>query len=360
MSDPVRVGVIGTSAFAEMVHLSNLKSHPQAEIAAICGRNPDRAREMAKKYEIPLVFTDYREMIEKGDLHAIEVIAPDDLHYPMTMDALDAGLHVLCEKPLALNAEQAKAMYDKAEVAGVVHMTFFTYRWLPFHRYLKQLVQDGHIGRCIHCYMRYVGGYGRGPQYRWRWDRQRANGAVGDLGSHMIDFARWYVGDIGAVSAQLDGFVARPGLDGKPVDPSNDAAMLLLRFQNGAQGLIHLSAVAHVGDRVLDQHITLYGESGTFELDFTFAGTRLACVREGEKQFGTLDIPIELWANGDPSDLRQAFEVFRHQSAGDRLFVDAILEDRPVTPSFYEGFKVQQVIDAAIASDQSGTWVSLE
>ena len=88
-------------------------------------------------------------MIEKGDLHAIEIITPDDLHYPMTMDALDAGLHVLCEKPLALNAAQAKEMYEKAEAAGVVHMTFFTYRWLPHYRYLKELVDEGYVGRCF-------------------------------------------------------------------------------------------------------------------------------------------------------------------------------------------------------------------
>ena len=93
MPNQVQVGVIGTSWFADGMHLPNLKSHPQAEIAAICGRKRDRAEEMAKKYGIPLVFTDYREMIEKGDLHAVEVITPDDLHYPMAMDALDAGLH---------------------------------------------------------------------------------------------------------------------------------------------------------------------------------------------------------------------------------------------------------------------------
>ena len=129
MTDKVRVGVIGTSWYADLAHLPRIKSHSRAELAAVCGRNRERAEEMAGKYESPLVFTDYRDMIEKGHLDAVIVSTPDDLHYPMTMDALDAGLHVLCEKPMALNLAQAKEMYEKAESAGVKHMVFFTYRW---------------------------------------------------------------------------------------------------------------------------------------------------------------------------------------------------------------------------------------
>ena len=131
-----------------MMHLPNLESHPLAELAAICGRHHIRTEEMAHKYDIPLVFTDYREMIEKGDLDAVVVATPDDLHYQMTMAALDARLHVLCEKPLALNSGRARQMYEKAEAVGVKHMVFFTYRWWPFYRYFKQLVEEGYIGHC--------------------------------------------------------------------------------------------------------------------------------------------------------------------------------------------------------------------
>ena len=131
MNEHVRVGMIGTSKWADMMHLPCLKSHPNAKLAAICGRNGDRAREMARKYEVPLVFSDYREMIEKGNLHTIVITSPEDLHNPMTMDSLDAGLHVLCEKPLALNAKQVKEMYKKAKSTGIKHMVMFTHRWWP-------------------------------------------------------------------------------------------------------------------------------------------------------------------------------------------------------------------------------------
>jgi predicted dehydrogenase len=111
MSEKVRVGVIGTSWWADMMHLPSLKSHPGAQIAAICGRKRDRADDMARKYEIPRVFTDYREMIARANLDAVVIATPQDLHYPMTMAALDAGLHVMCEKEMALNAHQAREMY---------------------------------------------------------------------------------------------------------------------------------------------------------------------------------------------------------------------------------------------------------
>ena len=359
MSEQVRVGVIGTSWFADRMHLPALKSHSRAEIAAVCGRNRDRADEMAKKYEIPCVFTDYREMIEKGDLQAIVIVTPDDLHYPMTMDALDAGLHVLCEKPLALNAEQARAMYEKAEAVGVKHMVFFTQRWWPHFRYLKELVDEGYVGRCFHCNIRYLSRYGREARYGWRFDRQRSNGILGDIGSHMIDFARWYAGDIARVSAYLTTFVERPGPEGQALDPANDSALLAVEFENGAQGVIHVSAVAHVGDREQEQHVILHGQSGTLEADSTFVGAELRGIRPGKDQFETLLVPDHLWEGVDRTDFSRILDIFFKQPVGDRLFIDAILEDRPVTPSFYDGLKVQEVMDAAIESHQSGGWVAL-
>ena len=193
---------------------------------------------MAAKYEIATVFTDYREMIAKGDLDALVVAAPDDLRYPMTMAALDAGLHVMCEKAMALNAGQAREMLEKAESAGVVHMVHFTWRWAPYTQYLRTLIGEGYIGRCFYCYIDTHSSGGRGTQYRWRRDASRSIGILGDLGSHWIDLARWYVGDIARVSAHLGVYGDRLGPDGQPYDRSNDSATLLLEFENGAQGTI--------------------------------------------------------------------------------------------------------------------------
>ena len=139
MADKVRVGIIGTSWWAEAMYLPSLESHPSAEVVAVCGRNRERGEEIAEKYGISHVFTDYRELIKKADLDAVVVATPDDLHFPMTMNALAAGLHVLCEKPLASNSDQAEKMYEKAQATRVKHMVLFTWRWQPHFQYLKQL-----------------------------------------------------------------------------------------------------------------------------------------------------------------------------------------------------------------------------
>lgn len=361
MSDKIRVGVISTSWWADMMFLPALKSHPQAEIAAICGRNRSRAEEMAGKYGIAQVFTDYREMIEKGKLHALIVAAPDDLHYSMTMEALDAGLHILCEKPLALKADQAREMAEKAAVAGVKHMVYFTWRWLPQYQYLRRLIDEEYIGRCYHCQMHYLDGYGRASQYGWRFDGNRANGVLGDLGSHMIDLARLFVGDIARVSAQLSCFIKRPGSDDQPLDPANDSAVLMLQFKNGAQGIIQVSAVAHMAERWQQQRVILYGEAGTLEADFNLlTEAEVRGARHDEECFSVLPIPDNLRGKIERSTpFNELKELFIKQPVGVRLFIDAILEDRPVSPNFDDGFKVQEVIDAAIESDRTGCWVTL-
>jgi len=360
MTDKVRVGVIGTSWYADIAHLPRVKSHPRAELAAVCSRNRERAEEMAAKYGIPLVFTDHRDMIAKGNLDAVIVSTPDDLHYPMTMDALDAGLHVLCEKPLALSVAQAKEMYERAEAARVKHMVCFTYRWTPIGRYLKQLVDGGYIGRCFHCHISYLAGHGREAQYGWKWDRRRGLGALGDLGSHAIDLARWYVGDIARVSARLGTFVERPGIEGQALDPANDAAFLLVEFANGAQATIEASAVAHI-TRGQEKHIRLYGQSGTLEADESMMDGEIRGARQGENQLQMLSVPEELWTGVDRAQpaIMQVMEACLKQPIADRQFIDAILDDQPIAPSFYDGLKVQEVMDAAIRSHEGGAWVSL-
>ncbi len=356
MSEKIRVGVVGTSWYSDNFHLAKLKEHPGADLVAVCGRNRPRAEEMAAKHAIPQVFTDYQEMIARANLQALVVSSPDDLHYPITMAALDAGLHVLCEKPLALNSPHAKSMLDKAQAVGVKHMVSFTYRWMPAYRYLHQLLDQGYLGRCYQVNFRFVGDYGR-DKYNWNFDKKRSDGTLGDFGSHMIDLARWYVGDIAQVSGQLSSFIDRPGLDGQPIDPANDAATVALQFANGAQGVIQLSRVARVGELGNHQNVILYGEEGTLEImSTTRGGAEIRGIQRDEKEFQALEIPQELLGSNDRN---VPFDV-RRRPSGDQPFIDAILSDRPVEPTFENGYKVQQVIDAAIQSDQQRKWVSIE
>lgn len=364
MGKALRVGVVGTSWWADMMHLPALKSHPSAVIAAICGRNRERAEEMAQKYGVRQVFTDYGDMLEKGHLQALIVATPDDLHYPMTMAALDAGLHVLCEKPLALNLRQATEMVEKAEAMGVKHMVLYTYRWIPAFRFVRQLVDEGYIGRCYHAQLRFFGGSARSGEYQWKWDRRRTVGILGDLGSHMIDFAHWVLGDVARVSAHLATFIERSGLPGQTLDPAHDSALLSLEFQNGAQASLYAGAVSHLGDRDLQQEITLYGEKGTLEVEVKFsgveAGTTIRGARHNQQRFTALSIPDHMQPEEDhTTPMEEIRRVFTGRPAGVRLFVEAILQDRSVSPDFSDGLKVQEVLEAAIESDRQRCWIDL-
>ncbi len=285
-------------------------------------------------------------MIRTANLDAVVVSTPDDLHRPMTMAALEAGLHVLCEKPLAMNASLAKEMYEAAEAKGVKHMVLFTLRWLPPFIYVHDLIQSGYIGRLYHAQFSFGGHYG--GEYQWRLDGRRANGVLGDLGSHMIDLSRWFLGEIASVDARLDTFVTRPGAEDGATEPANDAASLLLGFDGGAQATVQVSAVAYTGDQLMDILVRLYGEAGTIEVEFSYGGPKAGGIvrgaRAGEGGFRTFPEPDALWGDSraDPISL------FYKEPIGPRAFIDAIVEDQPATPNFYDGFKAQEVVDAAL------------
>ena len=320
MSAPVRVGVVGTSWWTEGMYLPSLTSHPDARVVALCGRGRARAEELAGRFGVPQVFADYGEMIDRGGLDALAVATPDDLHHPMTLRALRAGLHVLCEKPLASNRAQALEMWRAAEAAGVVHLVLFTFRWLPAFRQLEKLVTAGYVGRIHHAEFHYLSGSGRTDTYGWRFDRQRANGVLGDVGSHLIDLAHALVGPITRVSARLAIDSPRQAPPGGTIDPANDVALLQVDFEGGAVGLLQTSCVAHVGDRGMQQRVALYGTTGSLELDVAYSGAeggaRLRGARAPGGRFEPLDIPdaaLGALPHSDPAS------VFCTQSVGPRL-----------------------------------------
>ena len=358
MADQIRVGVIGTSWWADLAHLPLFKGDSRVDLVAICGRNRDRAQAMATKHGIQTVFTDYRDMIAKGRLHAIAISTPDDEHYAMTMAALDAGLHVLCEKPLALDATDAKTMYEKAQAKGVCHMAFFTWRWMPHYRYMKELIQQGVLGRIYHAQFSFLAGFGRDSRYKWRFDRKRAHGVIADSGSHMFDLARFLLGDIKEVNARLVSNVARQDSEGKPSESANDAATILIEFADGGHGTIEVSTVARVDDSSLEQDVAIHGEAGSLVGSLRPIGGLGVRLAKGDEAFQKLTIPDHYLKGVDASQpfLTQLIPLLQNQSIGCRLFIDGILSKQQIEPSFYEGWKAQQIIDAAIASHESGQW----
>lgn len=354
MNDKVRVGVVGTSGYADFMHYSGLKSHAQAELVAICGRNQERAQELAAKYSIPRVFYDYRALIECGGLDAVVVVTPDDLHYPITMLALEAGLHVLCEKPLANNAAHAREMLETARSRRLVNMVMFEWRALPENRQVAKLVSQGFLGKVYDLSIRWLQGYGRDPGYLWRVDAAHGNGVLGDLGSHAVDLARLFAGDITQVSAHLANHVQHQRPDGSPFIPSNDSALLLLDFASGAHGTIEVSFTDHLPEGGCE--VLLAGSEGTLQSQFLSTKEWVRGAHKEEEIFQRI-LPEDRFLVGcDPAthSFDRFYGILQHQSAGARQFIDAILGKAPIETTFFDGWKVQQVIDAALQSHRSG------
>ena len=358
MSDKqmVRIGIAGTSWWADAMYMPALTNHPKADVVAACGRHQGRAEAFAKQWEIPGVYTDYQQMIDEANLDAIVIATGNDSHYPITMAALNAGLHVLCEKPLAMDTAQAEEMTAAAIEKQVKTLVPFTYRFMPTNRYLKQLVDDGYIGRPYHMAMRYYAGYGRESGYMWRFNKELAgSGVIGDLGSHFLYVAQWFFGNVTAITCQTGTHIDRGELtpDGKPYEQLEDSAYFLLEFANGAQGSIHVTCVAHEETKFGQRHaIELHGSEGTLYSQVDWDQEQI--VKGAKAPHGTLEllpIPDDVWGGIRRDVVHDTYkDVFRQSLLMIGEWVTAIADDTAVTPDFSDGLSIQRLMDAAIQS----------
>jgi predicted dehydrogenase len=365
MSEKVRIGVAGTSWWADAMYLPALAAHPLADVRAVVGGSRrDNTREFAARWGIPATYDTMEAMLDAEPLDAVLVLTPNDVHYAVAMAAVERGLHVLCEKPLALSAPEARAMAEAAERAGVITMVPFTYRFMPVNRYVKELVDDGYIGRPYHLDMRYFTGYGRSGAYMWRFDAGVAgSGVSGDIGSHFVYLARWYFGEVEAVTAVYTHVVPRaPRPDGSTYAVSDDSAMILLEFANGATGNIHVTSLAYEpGDFGQRHDMDLHGSGGTVHTTTDWINVqRLEGCREGEAATHPLPIPDHIWGDARRDDVHDTYkDVFRQQDNMTRAFVTAVAEGRPASPDFADGLAIQRIIDAAGLSAREGRRVRI-
>lgn len=363
---PVRVGIVGTSWWADAMHLPALKNHPHADVVAICGRNRENAQQLASRWEIPNVYTDYAAMLDSGHIDALVVSTSNETHYPITMRALDNRLHVLCEKPLALTYADAQHMADTADQQGVKHLVPFTYSYMPTVRYLKELIDGGYIGTPYHLNMRYYAGYGRKGDYMWRFDLNKAGaGALGDIGSHFIYIAQWLFGTITSVCCHLSQNVPRPILDpdGKVYPQADDNAVILLQFENGAQGTIQASTVAYENTPFgQTHHMEFHGSDGTLYSFTDWDKTqRVSGAKAGKGALKPLRIPERIWNGARHDTVHNTYrDVFRQQNWMTRQFIRAITHGDPTRPTFQDGARVQRVVDAGLQSARQRCWVDVE
>ncbi len=253
----IGVGMLGY-AFMGKAHSNAYKTLPYMMypppavpvLEALCGRNAAAVQEAAKRYGYRKVYADWREMLADPAVQLFDNGGPNDAHAEPCIAAAQAGKHIICEKPLARNAEEAKAMLDAVNKAGVKAMVAHNYRFVPALRQAFNLIRSGQLGRIYHFRAVYLQEwimphYGTGMI--WRLDKQAAGaGALGDLGSHIIDLARFLVGEMKSVGALTKTFIPeRPNPDGTMGKVEvDDAFAAVMEFDNGAIGTLECSRFA--------------------------------------------------------------------------------------------------------------------
>ena len=363
-NDTLRIGIIGTG-FGRM-HLLGYRQCANVQVTAICQRTKEKAEAFAREYGIPHLFTDYRDLIAHPEVDVVSIAAPPYVHHEMALAALAAGKPVLCEKPFVMNLQQAREMYNCAQASGLTHMTAFNWRFIPAVQRLKELVDEGYLGRIYHVDASWFAERQVDPNLPllWRHRKELAGvGVLGDIAPHIIDMLRWLLGDFRKVCAHtLIAIKERrlPGSDQTVMTDAEDACAFLAETSSGAQVSVHVSRVARMSNR---QHFELYGSNGVLLYDVdrkdnSWIVGRLQGARVGDKALSPLPIPERLREGLDLSDPDAAVGSFLFAQLTKR-FVNSIRGHRQESPSFLEGMKSQEVIDALVQSASTERWVPL-
>ncbi len=345
----IRVGVIGLGFGIQ--HIRQFEGCRDVQVLGICGSTREKVNGVAEKYPVPHLFTDYSEMLKLADLDAVSIATPVHLHHRMALDALRAGKHVLCEKPLAMNVQEAKQMYEKARETGLTNMTNFSIRFSPQLFHLKELVDSDYLGSLYHIEAKWMEGYADVLPFTWRHRKAEGGfGALGDLGVHMIDMVRWIAGDFRRVCAHSTRFVKekRDTKSGKLVPTElDDSCMFLAELEHDSQALFHVSRCAYLNNYI---SLEIFGEKGTLlfkmlELSGDVPVPRRKAVlmgaKKGDENIKEISTPEHL------QNVPSSFESF----------IDATRNHRSVSPSFFEGLKAQEVVDAVSLSTHKNEWV---
>nr|MCU0493130.1 Gfo/Idh/MocA family oxidoreductase [Chloroflexaceae bacterium] len=347
------VAIIGTG-FGVTTQVPGFRTAAGAEVVALCSARRERAEAAARQHHIPHAFDDYRAMLAQVQPDLVSIVTPVATHAPMTLAALEAGCHVLCEKPTALNAAEARAMLEQAEAGGRIHMIDHELRFNPTRARIAALLAEGYLGRVYYVQIRNVSGMRADWQRPWDWwsDRTQGGGALGASGSHQVDMLRWWLGEIVAVSGQLETFVAsRPDPHSGAMRPvtSDDQFSFVARCASGVYAHVFVSYVAQHGGF---NRIEIHGERGSLVLDHE---ERLWGWQTGDSAPSELTVPDPL--AGTPGLPNSVWGLsFAHLA---RELVAAIGEGRPLErgATFHDGLRCQLVLDAVRQSWNEGGWL---
>ncbi len=373
MRNTINVGIVGTqfmgrahsNAWLDVGHYFDLPAQPVMRVA--CDNVAENLPPFQKRFGWQDAETSWERLVARDDVDLVDICTSNATHMPIAVAAAKAGKHILCEKPIALNADEARRMLEAAREAGVRHMVAFNYRRVPAIALAKKMIAEGKIGRVFHFNAVYYQDWLVDPNFPivWRHDAKVAgSGAHGDMNAHTVDLARYLVGDeIEAVCAAEEIFVKeRPTTGGgRGAVTADDALYSLARFRNGTLGSFMATRFATGRKNYL--RIELFGSEGSLifnlerlnELEYytrsddrAAQGFRTIVVTESVHPY------INLW--WPPGHIIGWEHTFIHE-IGDLLLAIAKQED--AAPDFYDGWRCQLVLDAMTRSARERRWVEV-
>jgi predicted dehydrogenase len=357
MSKKVRIGIIGCGA--GRLHAAEYVSLPDVELVALAGLEQDRCQTVAARYDIPRIYGDYTELLAQPDIDGVSICTPNHLHARMTVDALEAGKHVLVEKPLAISVAEGEAMAEAAARTGRVLMTVFNRRFRNDSRILKRHVEAGNLGEIYFVRTGWLRDQGiPAGAGGWFTDKARSGGGcLIDLGVHMLDLALWLIGDPRVLSVSAASYAAlgprgRGFFPGRrfqfqgsvPTFDVEDFLTAFLRLETGATLVLEVSwaGYTHKGDRFF---VHLWGDEGGAEmdvLDYTHEDT----------------LRIYTDTGGVRTEIRPETGGDRDSSANSE-FARAVRQGQAVSPTVEEGLRILRIIEAIYRSATDGREVKL-
>ena len=382
----MNVAIIGTkfmgkahsNAWLNAPHFFDMGIRPVLKVA--CGQDEAHLKAFAERWGWEETATDWRAVVNRADIDIVDIAVPTYLHREIAIAAAEAGKHIFCEKPFAISVADAKAMYDAAAKAGIVHYLNHNYRRLPAIMLAKRLIDEGAIGRIFHWRGAYLQDWIVDPEFPLTWHLRKETAGAGphaDLNSHSIDLARFLIGDIKAVNAMMTTFVKERPLPGAgaatfsagsgataemgPVTV-DDASFMLAEFESGALGSFEASRFA--SGRKNFNYFEIYGSKGSIvfnlerlnELDLFLRddpayaqGFRTIIATEG----GQHAYVANWWPPGHTIGYEHGF----HHAVVD--FMHAIETGGTIAPNFLDGVREMEVLEAGMRAAQSGCRVAI-
>lgn len=362
----IKIGIVGTGktiGIAQM-HILAFQRLPEVEIVALYDIIPEMAEDYLKRFDLPnaKVCTSYEELLSLSD--AVIICTPNSTHTDYSIRAIEAGKHVLSEKPFGLSKEQCKPALEYSKLTNKVCMVGFCYRGVPAFRYIKKLVSENKLGNIYYVQQAQGGDRIGNPDVKLEWRMQKAlsgPGASSDFGSHLLDMVDWILqdqyGEIVELQAMNETFIKERQevfTDKKSLVTNDDVAVFNAKTE---KGVLISNAASRIGIKTF---MEVYGSNGyaIYNAENPFAVTVALKNEDGVlKEPKIIDVPEDLYLEGDNTP-REGFLINFYLQA--KSFVEAIQENKPFENTFERGYYIQNLLDLIHESAELKTTVFVE